>query len=104
LADREAIFAMRELLLDARRWRTPDDVYDAFFQAVGAPDWHGRNFNALNDSIATGSINQIEVPYRLVVLNYQEVARDAIPIAENFFSLIRELKAKGVPVAVEVRN
>ena len=58
---------MRELKLDARHWTSRDDFYDAFFSAVGAPQWHGRNLNALHDSIFTGQINDVEVPYRLVV-------------------------------------
>jgi hypothetical protein len=33
---------MKKLLLDGSSWRTTDDVYDAFFRAVGAPEWHGR--------------------------------------------------------------
>ncbi len=46
-----------------------DDFYDAFFAAVGAPIWHGRNRDALNDSISTGGINEVEIPYRLEVVN-----------------------------------
>ena len=60
---------MKELTLDGAGWTTNDDVYSAFFLAVGAPEWHGRNFDALNDSIANGSINKVDVPYRLVLKN-----------------------------------
>ena len=48
---------MPTLLLDGARWKTADDFYNAFLEAVGAPPWHGRNFNALRDSIAGGDIN-----------------------------------------------
>jgi hypothetical protein len=53
-----------EFLLYAEGWQTADDVYDAFFQAVVAPSWHGRKFDALYDGIAKGKINSTEVPYR----------------------------------------
>jgi RNAse (barnase) inhibitor barstar len=43
---------MMDLIMDGAAWNSEDDVYDAFFRVVGAPAWHGRNFNALNDSIA----------------------------------------------------
>ena len=56
---------MTELQLDGSNWKTTDDFYDAFFRAVGAPSWHGRNFNALRDSIITGQINKIELPYTI---------------------------------------
>jgi len=38
---------MRELILNGADWPTKDDVYDAFFRAVGAPECHGRNLDAL---------------------------------------------------------
>lgn len=49
--------AVRELILDGAGWKTRDDVYDAFFGAVGAPNWHGRNLDAVADGISGGSIN-----------------------------------------------
>jgi RNAse (barnase) inhibitor barstar len=63
---------MRELILNGAEWKTRDDVYDSFFRLVGAPEWHGRNFDALRDSIATGSINAVEVPYRLVIYELRQ--------------------------------
>jgi len=32
---------MRQLVLDGAKWAVAEDVYEAFFQAVGAPSWHG---------------------------------------------------------------
>ena len=49
---------MKQLILDGASWNTKDDVYDGFFKVVGAPSWHGRNLNALNDSIAGEEIMQ----------------------------------------------
>jgi RNAse (barnase) inhibitor barstar len=60
---------MRDLNLDTSPGKDVDDFYNAFFKAVGAQEWHGRNFDALNDSIAHGRINEIEVPYRIVIRN-----------------------------------
>ncbi|SRR5690242_20384653 len=93
---------MRELILDGTTWRTKDDVYDAFFRAIGAPEWHGRNFDALNDSISTGSINQIEVPYRLIIQNYDRIAGEAKTITDDFIDLIHEISADGCPVEIRV--
>lgn len=74
---------MRELILDASAWRTADDVYNSFFK-VGAPEWHGRNFKALHDSIETGNINAIEVPYRLIVRNSDSIGEDAQAMTRDF--------------------
>jgi RNAse (barnase) inhibitor barstar len=93
---------MRELLLDAAQWSSRDDVYDSFFRAVGAPLWHGRNFNALRDSIATGQINQVEVPYRIVIKNHQRSGEGVKEMISEFVDLLQELGARGCPVQVRL--
>ena len=95
---------MRELILDGTTWRTKDDVYDAFFRAVGAPEWHGRNFDALRDSIAAGSINQIEALYKLIIQNYDRIMGEAKTLTDDFIDLIRELATDGCAVEIHVEN
>jgi len=96
---------MKELVLDGSSWTKKDDVYDAFFAAVDAPSWHGRNFNALIDSIATGSINAIEVPYRVVIRNFDLISGDAKQMAIDFADLLRELRVKReCPVEIDLRD
>jgi|ERR1700678_3407191 RNAse (barnase) inhibitor barstar len=95
---------MIELTMDGATWNSYDDVYDGFFRAVGAPSWHGRNFDALNDSIAGGEINEVEVPYRLVILNFDLIGPDAKEMASDFVDLVREIAARGIPVEIVVRN
>ena len=38
---------MRIITLDASRWTTAKDFYNAVLLAIGAPEWHGRNINAV---------------------------------------------------------
>jgi RNAse (barnase) inhibitor barstar len=95
---------MKEVFMDGRNWKDKDDVYDSFFQAVGAPSWHGRNFDALNDSIGAGAINRIEVPYRLVIQNYDLIQEGARKMIGDFIALIHELKDRGCEVDVRVEN
>jgi RNAse (barnase) inhibitor barstar len=95
---------MRELLMDGSGWRGQDDLYDAFFRAVGAPAWHGRNFNALRDSIGIGRINKIDVPYRIVIRNFDLIGEDALKMVVDFANLIRELAADGCPADIELRS
>ena len=93
-----------EVVLDASDWTSPNDFYDSFFLAVGAPDWHGRNLNALSDSIATGNINRIEVPYRIVIENLSEAEPEAHSITARVIELIHRLEAEGCPIAVTLRE
>ena len=94
--------SVKDLMLDAKSWRTVDDLYDSFFEAVGAPAWHGRNFDALKDSIVTGKINQIEVPYRIHIQNYARMSRAARHLADPFVDLIQRFEREGCPVSVLV--
>ena len=93
---------VRELNLDARHWQTSDDLYTSFFEAVGAPAWHGRNFDALNDSIVTGEINRVEVPYRICIRNYTQEDFAARQIGAKFVALIQRFEREGCPVSVQV--
>jgi len=93
---------MRELTIDAKNWVGPNDLYDAFFEAVGAPPWHGRNFDALRDSIAVGQINKIEVPYVIRIKNYSSIGEGAKGIAGVFVMLIKDLRQAGCPVDIEI--
>ena len=71
---------------------------------MSAPEWHGRNFNALRDSISGGSINQMEVPYKLVIRSYDKIAPVAKKMTDNFINLVHELAAEGCPVEIRVEG
>jgi RNAse (barnase) inhibitor barstar len=91
-----------QIVLDATDWSSRDDFYSAFFQAVGAPTWHGRNFNALVDSIQTGRINQVEVPYQILVQNSVGKNPEIQEILSNFVDLVHEMQANGCPVSLSI--
>lgn len=100
----ETLDNVREFILDANGWRSADDVYDAFFRAVRAPSWHGRNLDALDDSISTGEINETEVPYRLIIRNASHAGADAAQMIGRFQKLIEEIQSSGCPVAITVHQ
>jgi RNAse (barnase) inhibitor barstar len=95
---------MRELVLDGKNWTARDDVYDSFFAAVGAPSWHGRNFEALHDSTVTGNINKIEVPYSVKIKNHRLIGPGARKTADDFVDLLKEFRDEGCPVDIQVEN
>jgi hypothetical protein len=57
--DGAELTVVRTIDLDASNWKTIDDFYDALLPELGAPDWHGHNANALNDSVIWGGINAV---------------------------------------------
>ena len=73
---------MREIELNARDWREPNDFYEAILPELGAPAWHGRNLDALDYSIFTGDINSVEPPFHITV-----VGTDGLPAPMKEFLL-----------------
>jgi RNAse (barnase) inhibitor barstar len=68
---------MRIIELDAENWRTGLDFYSALLAALGAPKNHGRNLNALVDSMVWGGMNNIEPPYTIRILRTDRLPKDA---------------------------
>lgn len=95
---------VKELLLNGAEWTCKDDVYTSFFRAVEAPAWHGRNFDALRDSIEIGQINNVEPPYRVIIQNYSQIGAEARQMANDFVDLLREIGARGCPVEVVLKT
>ena len=94
-----------EICMDAAAWTSADHFFDSFFKAVGAPVWHGRNFNALNDSIGAGSINRMEVPYRIVVRNFDAATTPGLQeLMNDFADLILKLHGNGCPVDLRIEK
>ena len=83
-------------------WFFTQDFYSAFFLAVGAPEWHGRCFDALNDSIAGGGINKIEVPYRIVIRNAQNENEMVRGVFDELASFFLHIQSRGCPVAFKI--
>jgi RNAse (barnase) inhibitor barstar len=63
--------------LNAFRWVAAQDFYAALLCALGAPDWHGQNVNALVDSMISGGINAVEQPFRIIVRGLDGAKREA---------------------------
>ena len=96
---------MKELVPDGSIWQGLNDLYDGFLRAVSAPEWQGRNFNALIDSIATGNINAGEVPFRLILNNDGSIGPGAKKMAAEFVDLIfvdliQEIGGRRCPVEI----
>ena len=93
-----------KLTLHAKDWKTPNDVFDSLFAVLKSPVWHGRNFNALNDSIVTGDINSVEVPYQLVVRDLDHSSMEAQTFANELVHLIGEFEDWGCPVSMKIAS
>ena len=82
---------MKEIRLDASKWKTSDDFYDALLPALGAPAWHGRNLDALNDSISSDEINEVALPFRLLLVGTDTVPSELRNYLKKFAELVADL-------------
>jgi RNAse (barnase) inhibitor barstar len=90
---------VKALTLDARQWQSADDVFEALLAALGAPDWHGRNLDALNDSLRGGDFNAINPPLTIQVTSLEEASAVARLTAWRIRHLFTELAKDGIPLA-----
>jgi hypothetical protein len=76
--------------------------------AVGAPDWHGRNINAVVDSMVVVDINAVEPPYTVTVINIAQIPEpikaEVTRIADAILEARKEQLARtGEDVSVSLR-
>ena len=67
---------MRNIELDAKNWTSAVDFYSALLSSIGAPEWHGRNIDALVDSMIWGGINRVEPPYTVQIRGVEQLPGD----------------------------
>lgn len=53
--------------LDARGWERREDFWTALLPALGAPDWHGPNLDALYDGLVAGE-NRVRPPVTVEIV------------------------------------
>jgi|SRR6185437_11179445 len=87
-----------QLEVDGSRWKTEEDFYRAILSALHAPDWHGHNLDALNDSIQGGDLNGRNPPLMITIFGSQTMGRDAERIARRFMSLCDDLAKEGIQI------
>ncbi|MBN8731462.1 MAG: barstar family protein [Acidobacteria bacterium] len=91
---------MREIVVSGRCWSSPDDLYDGLLSALGAPEWHGHNMDALWDSITIGQINQIEPPFRIRLVEVDALPDDCHALLERVIDLFTQAQKAGIQVEI----
>jgi len=76
-----------EIKIDWREINTLDEFYRVIFKQIDPPNWHGKNLNALNDSLVTGDICKSGPPFNFVILN-KEMVNDKLKDTATAFQEI----------------
>ena len=82
------------VIIDWSRIRSEAEFYEQLLLQLKAPHWHGRNLDALSDSIGTGSINGIEPPYSISVLGTANVSPGLLGFSQRVESVLRSAAAE----------
>ena len=90
---------MEHLRLNAASWRNADDVWENLLLALGAPGWHGRNLDALADSLRGGDLNAINPPLTVEVQGVAAASAEAKWELARIASVFREMASEGAVVA-----
>ena len=93
---------MREIAIDGSKWKVGDDVYDDLLAALRSPDWHGRNLDALWDSISGDDLNGVKAPYRVVLSVSASWPADVRQLVSKIESIFKEASESGVEVGISL--
>jgi hypothetical protein len=77
---------VRIIELDATKWKTMFDFYNALLLAIGAPKGHGKSPDALVDSMIWGGMNAVEPPYTIRIVGLSTApkeVRDGVELAKK---------------------
>lgn len=82
---------MHRIRLDARKWSVPDDFYSDLLEALGGPEWHGRNLDALSDTLR-GGIARIDPPYEVAVDHTADLSPDMLAFLERVHQVFEDAR------------
>lgn len=91
-----------EITLDGSNWQTEADFIEGVLSGVQAPSWHGRNYNALRDSLVVGDINGIELPYDFIIRMPTSPTLEVEDAVRYFMARLSDWRAEGAPLSARL--
>lgn len=82
---------MKKIPIDVSGCRDEGDVYDLLLAGLEAPCWHGRNLDALWESV-TSDINGVLPPYLFEVTGHREAPEEVVLLVSRIRSLFEEAR------------
>lgn len=81
---------MKEIRVDISNAQDGFDFYGAIAEALDAPDWHGRNLNAVMESLTFGGNGTLSPPFVIVLEKVTSASRLIQRECKHFASLVAE--------------
>lgn len=86
--------------MDWKAIEKEDDFYSIFLPQVGAPEWHGRNLDALADSLVTCNINSIDPPYTIHSINIGSIPVQMVDFQRKVLVIFNECMAENRDIKI----
>lgn len=94
---------MKLIKLDASEFSSSTQLYEVLLSKLGAPEWHGRNFNALRDSLS-GGINQVDAPFTVEIANSKKLHSELAGFLDDLMTVFDGAREDfGVEVHLQLR-
>jgi len=92
-----------EIIIDWEKLENEEEFYNSFLSQVEAPEWHGHNLDALNDSVVTGQVNGIEPPYCIKNINSSASRKSIVEFQRKVFSIFTDaaIEPRGIEVIIK---
>ncbi|NRB81898.1 MAG: barstar family protein [Saccharospirillaceae bacterium] len=84
-----------EILVNWMDVKSEDHFYELFLPQLNAPDWHGDNLNALNDSLVTGDIMGSAPPWFFHNINISKVLPELLEFQSKVLQIFNDSIAEG---------
>jgi RNAse (barnase) inhibitor barstar len=83
---------MQLIRVDAKDWKTGDDLCQALTSAIQAPEWHGCSIDAFLDSMIWGGLNELNPPYTIQISNLEKAPDSVADIVKVLKSNLDEAR------------
>lgn len=90
---------MKVIALDASAWQSVDDFYSALLPKLGAPAWHGRNLDALLDSLSS-DINDVAQPFGVQLQNSAGLPPSMAEFLREVVTVFQFARERGADVSI----
>jgi len=94
---------MPKVPLEGRSWASTDDFYRALLAALGAPSWHGRNLDALEETFRAGDTNAVNLPVQICISAMASMGEEARQTVRRFQQLVKDLRAADIDINLQLR-
>ena len=95
---------MREITVDVSACSSTQDFYALLLVGLGAPAWHGKNLDALWDTISSDDINDVRAPFTVRFINVQNAQSELKSLVEKIGEIFVEARMDGVDVACLIED